>query len=860
MINLNEISAALATCGCEVSESVQRSGHPPRFTPVPLDIDPALMSSLIKNFPSGLYSHQSEAIQTGIGGKSLCIATPTASGKTLVFTSVVLDRLLKHPGDRAMVLYPAKALIQDQLGKWKQAVTGTGLTVDFIDGSVDTALRRQILQKSDVLLMTPDILHAWFMSNQEQPEIRAFSKKVSLLVMDETHVYEGVFGTNMAYLLRRLRAVSSVKQVIASTATIGEPGQFLRRLIGIDFEVFDATRDGSGAPDKTFCHASVPVRRISQVLRSVIKLFEGRTGDRFLVFADSRKRVEELVSDGISNPRAGSSEEKKGDEAEASEGTELDQDDLNTVMVELYKNQVLPYRAGYEEDDRLRIQKALSGGDLKGVVATSALELGIDIGEISLVVLVGVAPSVKSFWQRAGRTARRGAGTVLILDTSERIQQGRLNQYLEQSVEQNWLYLDNDYLQYANVLCAADEFAAIPAEDINRQPLDDLPLSFQELLENELNPTEQVRTDLYALKQAAGASKPHFAFPVRSGIERQYKVLCPKQPGRVFGNLTYSQLMNEAFPGAIYRYMAQPFRVYQIMHPKGEIKTNAMKGIGKTSAIKIARTFPVFGEGTRSLFKSDKAFFAETEVQVSERVTGFVEHWGPNKTEHAYGPTSTYSQKALGRYFDSTGCCLYVSEIEYSKEKVARYVAMAFCRVCSVHERDIGHGVFSSKKHPIGEDQISGVAIYDAVQGSLRLTQFLIPNIIPILQQAIQIATHEGALNVAASIAEIADLIPECREVSMSNTSGMNGPLDTGDGWRTVVRAGERAAYHDGTGHIDEEVEVLRYFFTPSGLNYELRHRNKDTKWHVAHSFIKPIPGETEVEEYNINTGEVRTA
>lgn len=860
MIDLNEISTALAACGCELSESVERTGHPPRYASVPLNLDPMLQISLTRDFPNGLYSHQAEAIEAGICGGSLCIATPTASGKTLVFTTVVLDRLLKHPGERALVLYPAKALIQDQLGKWKQAVTGTELAVDFIDGSVDTALRRQILQKSDVLLMTPDVLHAWFMSNQEQLEIRAFSKSISILVMDETHVYEGVFGTNMAYLLRRLRAVTSVKQVIASTATIGEPGQFLRRLIGIDFEVFDAARDGSGSPDKTFCHAAVPVRRISQVLRSVIKLFDGRTDDRFLVFADSRKRVEELVSDGAANSRASGNDDKKADEAVGSEETELDQDDLNAVMVELYKNQVLPYRAGYEEDDRLRIQKALSGGDLKGVVATSALELGIDIGEISLVVLVGVPPSVKSFWQRAGRTARRGAGAVLILDTSERIQRGRLNAYLEQGVEQNWLYLDNDYLQYANVLCTAEELAAIAKEEISLAPLDDLPSSFHSLLENELNPTEQVRTDLYALKQAAGASKPHFAFPVRSGIERQYKVLCPKQPGRVFGNLTYSQLMNEAFPGAIYRYMAHPFRVYQIMHPKGEIKTNAMKGIGKTVAIKIARTFPVFGEGTRSLFKSDRAFFAETEVQVSERVTGFVEHWGPNKTEHAYGPTSTYSQKALGRYFDSTGCCLYASGIEYSKEKVARYVAMAFCRVCSVHERDIGHGVFNSKKHPIGEDQISGIAIYDAVQGSLRLTQFFIPNITPILQQAIQIATHEGALNVAASIAEIADLIPECREVSLSNVSGMSSPLDTGDGWRTVVRAGERAAYHDGTGHIDEEVDVLRYFFTPSGLNYELRHRNKDTKWHVAHSFIKPIPGETEVEEYNINTGEVRTA
>jgi len=866
VLSTDSIRATLATCNCEVAEIVERAGHPPQFAPIPEGLAPQVQEGLAAVFPRGLYRHQAQAIQTGIAGTSFCIATPTASGKTAIFTSVVVDRLLKNPEERVIVLYPAKALIQDQLGKWARAVEETKLQVNFIDGSIDTGLRKSILVKTQIVLMTPDVLHAWFMSNQSNTEIRDFAKRLSIVVMDEAHVYEGVFGTNMAYLLRRLRAITNFRQIIASTATIGEPGKFLGRLTGLQFQVFDHANDGAGAPDKVFILANVPVRKISPVLKSIIKLFDGQAEERFLVFADSRKRVEELVADARSKSRKAESSEQEHNTAESPEDAsdeqtqevELDDDGLTEVMVELHKSHVLPYRAGYEEDDRLRIQKALETGTLNGVVSTSALELGIDIGEISLVIMVGVPPSVKSFWQRAGRTARRKAGQVLILDTAQRIQPGRLNAYLSQPAEENWLYLDNEYLQYANVLCATDELLMVPTEEVSREPFEDLPEQFDRLLQNEIDPTEQVPTDLYALKQAAGASKPQFAFPVRSGIEKQYKVICPRQPGRVFGNLSYSQLMNEAFPGAIYRYMAHPFRVYQIKHPRGEVKTNAIKGIGKTVAIKLARTFPTFGSETKALYTSINAFYAETAIQVSERVTGFIEHWGQNKKEHTYGPESTYSQKPLARYFDSTGCCIYVSDIEYSKEKVARYVALAFCRVCSIHERDIGHGVFSASHHPLGNNQVSGIAVYDGVQGSLRLTQFLLPNMTEILQQAMQIAVNEGAMAIAGSISEIGQKLASCEEARL-DTVASQASVSAADGWKQVVRSGERAAYHDGTGHINEEVEVVRYFFSPAGLMYQLRHKDPETNWQVAEAFIKPIPGETQLESYNLNTGEVRS-
>jgi DEAD/DEAH box helicase domain-containing protein len=838
MTLLNDLTKIVRIAGSEISEFVEYPEKAAELKPIPSKLNNLVKSSLEANYPAGLYKHQSLAIEAGIEGKSVCIATPTASGKTLIFTSIVINRILEDKSKRTIVLYPARALIQDQFKKWKDAAVGTNLEVNIIDGSIQTAQRDAIISKSNIVLMTPDVLHAWFLSKQDIPTIQVFSEMLKILVLDEAHAYEGIFGTNMVYLLHRLRAVCPIEQIIASTATIGNPKVFLNQLTGFDFTVFDASADGSHTPAKTFAIASLSQRKIGVFCKTLInELKNGSTG-KFLIFAESRKRVEEIVSD--------SSIELEAAQKDENVDNEIEQIDFKSMKV-------LPYRSGYEDEDRLEIQDAITNGALNGVVATSALELGIDIGEINLVVILGVPPSIKSFWQRAGRTARKNSGFILLLDINQTIEVGTFSKYLIKPPENNWLYLDNEYLQYANALCAAEEQSMIGAKFYIKSAFEQLPKRFTELLDNEIDPLKALSSDLYSMKQQMSGSKPHLAFPVRTGIERQYKVINSHMPGRTLGNLTYSQLMNEAFPGAIYRYFGKPYRVYQIKYSSNEIKVNLIRGIGTTTALKKVALFPNFANELIFLAKSEHAFYAEVGLQASERVIGFIERWGATKTEHNYNTDSTYTKKPLNKYFTSSGICLYCDDEDYSKEKVAKYLSIAFCRICSVNEREIGFGVFHATKHPLGEEKISGIAIYDSVNGSLRLTSQFTTKINEIFNLAQNLATSEGAMAVAGSISLLGEKFSQCKVADIN----LNPISILSDEWVSVIKGGSKAAFNDGGQHINEDVDVLRYAYTPNGLVYFLKPRIEGVSWQVAGTFIKAIPGISEIEYYNISSGEI---
>ena len=191
----------------------------------------------------------------------------------------------------------------------------------------------------------------------------------------------------------------------------------------------------------------------------------------------------------------------------------------------------------------------MTQGRLRGVVSTSALEMGLDIGEIDLVVLLDTPVSMKSFWQRVGRAGRRNRGICTIIDTRQIIEasdQGLAN-YLARPLEPNWLYLHNRYAQYSNALCAAAEIGQINGS-FDRTYFQSLPEQFAQFLDNELNPTTSIATDLYPLKQAA-QSDPHHEFPLRNGIEKSFRVFTNQGENR--GEVTFSQALREAYPGAV---------------------------------------------------------------------------------------------------------------------------------------------------------------------------------------------------------------------------------------------------------------------------------------------------------------------
>jgi len=854
MIDIHSIAQR---AGLVISEEIAYSEKSAKFSNVPDGLHPVIKQRINKLYPNGLFQHQAKAIELGIKKNNVCVTTPTASGKTLIFTSIALSRLLtaKEAEESAVILalYPAKALLHDQESKWMAAIAGTGLHVGIIDGGVPVEKRSNILVTSEIVLMTPDILHAWVMSRLDKKEIRDWLSNLKIIILDEAHIYDGVFGTNMAYLFRRLQSVSQISQFLAGSATIGDPHGFLKELTGVEYELISIDDDGAGTPEKKIMLCRIPIRRTHVFRNELIKEYAtNNTYGRFLLFVDSRKKVEEIAADGQRSLN-------NNDDNENNENEAINTIDIDDILDIESEQKVLPYRAGYEEEDREKIQTALTEGTLLGVVTTSALELGIDIGEIELVIIFGEPPSIKSFWQRAGRAGRKKAGIVVLIDLDGRITSMGLKPYLDRLPEPNWLYLDNEYLQYANALCAADEKRVTLDALYSQVPFKTLPSTFTDLLENELVPMRSIPHDLYPLKQQANSTENvQYAFPLRSGIEKTYTVTCPNMPNQSLGKLSYSQLMREAFPGAIYRYLAKPYLVVQIKNAKNEIITSRIKGIGRTNPVVQTAVFPQFNDQMYYIRKSTTAFIVECHVQASERVIGFELKIGNNKKSQLYGPGNKYSQKPLSRFINTTGICFYFPEENLQRDKIAKYISLAFGKICSVQDRDVGWGTFFSQTSPMGSEKIKGFAVYDNTDGSLRLTRQIPLRITEILLEAQRLSTEEGASNIASGIGEIMRQLEHFNSAQENICISQIFEPGSEDGWVTVVAENQPAICHDGQSHINEDVIVLNFIYTPTGIRYTLQSSRKDITWQVIASMIHPINGQTKCLRYNINTGETK--
>ena len=372
------------------------------------------------NLRGSLWLHQAKALTIAAGGRNLVISTGTASGKSLVFQSAAFRMLDADDEAAVIVFYPLKALSNDQLMSWRRAAGHAGFNkqdIVKIDGDILRPERAKLLESARVALMTPDICQAWLLSEISNPLHREFLARTRLVIIDEAHVLEGVFGSNFAFLFRRLCAARSIVQgkkkrsrlqVIAASATISSPDQHLNALTGLDFETVGEEDDGSPQHERSIFHLAAADRKESDVAKEIHGvLVERSTEGSFITFVDSRQGVERLVV------RSGN-------------------DDL-----------VKPYRSGYEAKDRSKIERALREGRLRGVVSTSALELGIDIPHFAVGLNLGIPATRKSFRQRLGRVGRQRPGNFAVLAEPYAFSRfgSTLAEYYEKSVEPSYLYL-----------------------------------------------------------------------------------------------------------------------------------------------------------------------------------------------------------------------------------------------------------------------------------------------------------------------------------------------------------------------------------------------------------------------------------
>jgi DEAD/DEAH box helicase domain-containing protein len=396
-IDIDQVAAIAKDVGLGIVDRHELPERAARCRAVPATLLVRVRDVVEGRHAEGIYAHQATAIESALGGQDVCLATSTASGKSLTFMCVAAHAIVTDPNARVLALYPARALIQDQLEKWAGFFRSLGLHADVIDGGVATARRTEILKQSHVVLMTPDVAHAWLLARSGERDIAEFLQRLRLLILDEAHVYDGIFGTNMAYLMRRLDAAAGGYRLMATTATLGEPKEFIRTLTGRDVVTIGPDDDASPAAARTILLANGVGRRSFRVKADFLKAIAQKGMGRFLAFGDSRRMVERTVVTALRR-------DAQNEDPDAGAG-----DNVPRVL----PGTILPYRAGYETEDRNEIQAALTRGSLRGVVSTSALELGLDIGDIDLVVLLNPPTSAKSFWQRVGRTGRTRPGVCV---------------------------------------------------------------------------------------------------------------------------------------------------------------------------------------------------------------------------------------------------------------------------------------------------------------------------------------------------------------------------------------------------------------------------------------------------------------
>jgi DEAD/DEAH box helicase domain-containing protein len=421
------------------------------YAPYPDGIDERLIAGLAVRGIRELYTHQAEAFAHALGGRNVVTITPTASGKTLCYNGPVLNAILTDPSARALYLFPTKALAQDQLAELhalsEMVTEGSGLQIGVFtyDGDTPADARRAIRGRAHVVLSNPDMLHAGILPHH--PRWAKLFENLRFVIVDELHAYRGVFGSHLSNILRRLHRVcrhyGSAPQFICSSATIANPRELAEGLTGKPFELVEK----SGAPrgEKFFLFVNPPVVNAELGIRRSYLAEARRVSLEFLkrqlqliLFAQSRLAVELLTT-------------YLKDAFYGAPGA---------------ADVIRGYRGGYLPNRRREIERGLRDGEVRAVVSTNALELGIDIGALDASVMAGYPGTIAATWQRAGRAGRRTTRSAAVLVASSApIDQFVIRNpsyFFDASPEHALINPDNLHILLDHVKCAAFE---LPFQD-----------------------------------------------------------------------------------------------------------------------------------------------------------------------------------------------------------------------------------------------------------------------------------------------------------------------------------------------------------------------------------------------------------
>jgi len=510
--------------------------RPARYGTLREPLSEPMAEALERQGITRLYVHQAEALEAVRAGESVIITTGTASGKSLCYMVPVLETLLSEPPGRALFVYPTKALAQDQLDALGEF--GFDLRVGSYDGDTPQAERRRLRHEAQVLLTNPDMLHVGILPQHFR--WTSFLKHLRYVVLDDMHVYRGVFGSHVANILRRLIRVCRLHradpQLVCTSATVANPAEFGRRLTGRPLRVIED--DGAPRGPRTFVLWNPPVidrarmaRRSPYVEASRLIALLLRRGVRTIAFTKARK-ITELVH-------------------------RYTVDALHDTPQ--LAAQVSPYRAGYLPEERREIEQRLFRGELRGVVATSALELGIDVGGLDAAILVGYPGTMASVWQRAGRAGRGREQSLAVLIALE----DALDQYLMRQpayffgrpIEHATLDPDNPYVLAPHLRCAANEVALWSGDDAVFGP------RLREVAQALEGMGDLVRRrDRWYPRSR---QYPAGAVEIRSVGGETYRIV-DARARRLIGTVEAARAFEQVHEGAVYLHQGEAYRVLRL--------------------------------------------------------------------------------------------------------------------------------------------------------------------------------------------------------------------------------------------------------------------------------------------------------
>jgi DEAD/DEAH box helicase domain-containing protein len=536
-----------------------------QWAPLPAWVRPELAAALRGQGITRLYRHQAAAAESVRQGKHIVITTPTASGKTICYNLPVLQSVLENPDTRALYLFPTKALAQDQLAELHSLnqLLGEGFGVFTYDGDTPSDGRAAIRQQGHLVVSNPDMLHTAILPHHTK-WTRLF-ENIRYVVLDELHTYRGVFGSHLANVLRRFRRVARFygrePQFICSSATIANPAELAAKLLETEVEVIEE----SGAPsgEKLFVFYNPPVvNRFLGIRRSFIKEAARIAGvflrhqHKTIVFANSRLHTEILLR----------TLREAGDQHPARPET------------------IRGYRGGYLPLERREIERGLRAGAIHGVVATNALELGIDIGSLDVSILAGYPGTVSATWQRSGRAGRRLGNSCSFLVASSR----PLDQFIvrhpefffDGTPESAFIHPDNLEILLNHLKAAAFELPLSEGETFGGLDLVDL--------------CESLAEAGFLHRSGNYWHWTHEAYPantisLRAATSDNFVIIDTEGKPEVIGEVDFPSALTTLHPKAIYLHEGQPYQVEQLDFHQGKAFVRKVRVDYFTQAIRYTQ-------------------------------------------------------------------------------------------------------------------------------------------------------------------------------------------------------------------------------------------------------------------------------